>query len=195
MGMTYTVSSAPGEFVQGASGTERQAENRDMYNYYKSLPGYIVMFANAILVVGIVFLFFSWPISVVLFATAFFLWCLSAVLHDLRSGRPTLYWAMAQKYKNPESIEESKARGLSDEGIKALHGEAVSMAKRAFRLWNAVQLVTIILTIVFLIAALFSSWWYLVPVLPTVGLNMLAYTKKMLSIGRDPSTNDLDEVL
>ncbi len=166
-----------------------------MYNYYKSLPGYITMFANAILLLGLVFLFFSWRISVVLFASAIFLWCLSAVLHDLRSGGPSLYSALAQKYKNPEAIEELKARGLSDEGIRAMHGEAVSMAKRAFRLWKAVQLATIILTIAFLIAALFSSWWYLVPVLPTVGLNMLAYTKKMLSIRRDPATNDLDEVV
>lgn len=52
-----------------------------MYDYYKSLPGYLSMVANISLVSALISLFFNWRVSVPLFALTVVLWFSSLALH------------------------------------------------------------------------------------------------------------------
>jgi hypothetical protein len=166
-----------------------------VYNYYKSLPGYLSMAGNIGVIAGIILLFFNWRISTILFSMAVLLWLISLVLHDIAIGRKSPAWIMAQKYKNPEVIARMKATGTFDEVLQAMQKEAESMLRRRYRFWGAAQFFTLLLILTLSAASLFLTWWWLVPVLPVIGLNAVAYKNKMLMTGRDPATSDLDEVL
>lgn len=52
-----------------------------MYDYYKSLPGYLSLTANISLVTAIILLFFNWHISIILFPLTIILWFLSRSFH------------------------------------------------------------------------------------------------------------------
>jgi len=109
-----------------------------MYDYYRSLPGYLSMIANISLIIAIIFLFFNWHISIFLFGFTIILWFLSRSLHNrynnmnsyLKTGLKKSAAILAERYKSPEGIAELKRKGFTDEEINIMQETAEEDAKK-----------------------------------------------------------------
>lgn len=93
---------------------------------------YITAFANILLLLGLVLLFIDWRISILCFALTITLWSWSKALFkkNLQDALKNSAAVVAAKYASPEGIAEMKAKGFTDEMIKALQDAAAEDAKK-----------------------------------------------------------------
>ncbi|MEQ9716561.1 MAG: hypothetical protein ABGF52_13670 [Candidatus Asgardarchaeum sp.] len=91
-----------------------------------------------------------------------------------------------------ESKENMNLGGITQNSSST---STLKQTANKYRFWTMTQKISLFLFLVFLVACFIWSWWALVPTLIFLTLNAIAYTKRMKSLGRDPVTKDINEVI
>ncbi|MEA3476454.1 MAG: hypothetical protein U9R23_08465 [Candidatus Cloacimonadota bacterium] len=129
-------------------------------------------------IASIIIIWFSLRIALALFAMSIFLFIWATLQKRL----------FKKKYMNrivKENPSDPKKKNMDD----------IKQKNRNYYRWTKLQGTTLFLFLVLLIMCFVWSWWLLVPALLFLILNGVAYSKKMKSLGRSPSTKNLDEVV
>ena len=95
------------------------------------------------------------------------------------------------------NYSESEQNITSDElKVKSMESEVPNPQETVskYRFWSKIQKISLFGFLVFLVMCFVWSWFLLIPALLFLSLNVVAYSKRMKSLGRDPATRDVDEV-
>lgn len=109
------------------------------------------------------------------------------------------FWEETQKEAKKHFATEDKEKNVTSNkrGTWPTENEILNLQETnsRYRFWSRTQRVTLFLFPVLFVMCFFWNWWLLIPALLFLVLNVVAYIKKMKSLGRNPTTRNIDEVV
>lgn len=66
---------------------------------------------------------------------------------------------------------------------------------RRYGFWTVLQLFSLGAILASIVLCFIISWWFILLAFISLIINGIAYKKRMLSLGKDPSTRDIDDVV
>jgi len=87
-------------------------------------------------------------------------------------------------------------QNITSDKLKSIESEVPNQQETVskYHFWSEIQKISLFLFLIFLVMCFIWSWFLLIPALLFLSLNLVAYSNRMKSLGRDPATRDVDEV-